>query len=74
MKKLYKSRTDHKFDGVCGGIAAYFKLDPSLVRIVWVLFTLLGGSGILLYIICMIIMPREPDYIDYRGNGNNGNS
>jgi len=49
-------------DGVCGGVAEYFNLDPTLVRIVWVLVTLLGGSGFLLYIAAMIIMPvnHEP--------------
>ncbi len=44
-------------DGVCGGVAEYFGLDATLVRIVWVLVTLLGGSGFLLYIAAMIIMP-----------------
>jgi phage shock protein C len=47
-------------DGVCGGIAQYFDLDPTLVRIAWVILTLLGGSGIILYIAAMIIMPKEP--------------
>jgi phage shock protein C len=60
VKRLYKSRTDRMIDGVCGGIAKYLNLDPTLVRIAWVLLTLLGGSGILLYIIAMIIMPKEP--------------
>ncbi len=43
--------------GVCGGIAEYAGLDPTIVRILWVLFVFLGGSGILAYIICAIIMP-----------------
>jgi len=58
-RKLYKSRYDVKFDGVCAGIAAYLGLDATLVRLAWILFTLLGGSGIILYIICMLLMPRE---------------
>ncbi len=49
-------------DGVCGGVAEFFGLDPTLVRIAWVLLTLLGGSGILLYIIAMIIMPTNPSF------------
>jgi phage shock protein C len=49
-------------DGVCGGVAEYFGLDPTLVRIVWVLLTLLGGSGILIYIVAMIIMPANPNF------------
>lgn len=60
IKRLYKSRTDRMIDGVCGGIAHYLNLDPTLVRIAWVLLTLLGGSGILLYFIAMIVMPKEP--------------
>jgi len=61
-KKLYKSRRDIKLDGVCGGVAEYLGLDSTLVRIVWALFMFFGGSGIILYIICMIFMPREPEY------------
>ncbi len=60
IKRLYKSRTDRMLDGVCGGVAKYFHLDPTLVRIAWVLLALLGGSGILLYIVAMIVMPKEP--------------
>lgn len=57
-KRLYKSATDKKLCGVCGGIAEYFEIDPTLVRLAWVVFTLLGGSGILAYIIAAIIMPQ----------------
>ena len=63
-KRLYKSRTDKKIDGVCAGIANYFNIDPTLVRIALVLFCLLGGSGILAYIICALIIPREPDFLE----------
>ena len=56
-KKLYKSVTDKKLCGVCGGIAEYFDLDPTVVRLAWVAFTLLGGSGIIAYIIAAIVMP-----------------
>jgi phage shock protein C len=59
-KRLRKSRINRMLDGVCGGIAEYFELDPTLVRIAWVLLTLLGGSGIILYIVAMIIMPPAP--------------
>ncbi len=48
-------------DGVCGGIAQYFGLDPTLVRLAWVLFSIFGsGSGIVAYIICALVIPREP--------------
>lgn len=60
VKKLYKSRTERMIDGVCGGVAKYFTLDPTLVRIAWVLLTLFGGSGIILYIVAMVVMPKEP--------------
>ena len=59
MKKLYKSKSDEKLCGVCSGIARYFQLDPTLVRLAWVVFTLLGGSGIIAYIIAAIIMPDD---------------
>ena len=64
MKKLFKSRTDKRIDGVCAGIANYFNLDPTLVRIAWVVFTLFAGCGLLAYIICAIIVPREPDFFE----------
>jgi phage shock protein C len=56
-KKLYRSQTDKMIAGVCGGIAEYFGIDSTLVRLGWVLFTFAGGSGILAYIIAWIIMP-----------------
>jgi len=64
-KKLYKSRTDVKLDGVCGGIAKYFGIDSTIIRLIWLVLVLTGGSGILAYIICAIIMPREPETINY---------
>jgi len=60
MKRLYKSRKNKVIDGVCGGIAEYFEVDPVLVRIIFVLFFFLGGSAILAYIVGMIIMPHRP--------------
>ena len=59
-KQLYKSSTDKKIAGVCGGIAEYFNIDSTLVRLGWVVFGLLGGSGLLAYIIAAIIMPDRP--------------
>ena len=56
-KRLYKSRNDKMLGGVCGGIAEYFDIDPTLVRLGWVLFCALGGSGILAYILAAIIIP-----------------
>ena len=58
-KRLYKSSTDKKVCGVCGGIANYFDVDPNVIRLIWVIFTLAGGSGLIAYIIAAIIMPDE---------------
>ncbi len=60
-KKLYKSRTDKKLDGVCGGIAEYFNIDSTLIRLAWILFVCLGGSGVLAYIIAAIVMPIKTE-------------
>lgn len=59
-KKLYKSKTDKQLEGVCGGIAEYFNIDSTIVRLALVLFCLAGGSGILAYIIAAIVIPKEP--------------
>ena len=60
-KKLYKSNTNRMINGVCGGIAEYFDIDPTLVRLGWVLFCAVGGSGFLAYIVAAIIIPRNPE-------------
>ena len=59
-KKLDKSNTNKMLEGVCGGIAEYFGVDPTIVRLAWVVFCALGGSGILAYIIAAIIIPSAP--------------
>ncbi len=59
-KKLYKSNTNKVIDGVCGGIGEYFNIDPTLVRLAWVVFCALGGSSLLAYIIMALIIPRQP--------------
>lgn len=61
-KRLYKSNENKMVGGVCGSIAEYFDIDPTLVRLGWVLFCALGGSGILAYIIAAIVIPRRPEY------------
>lgn len=59
-KKLYKDAKNKKLCGVCAGIARYFSIDPTVVRLGLVAFCLLGGSGILAYIVCAIVIPDEP--------------
>lgn len=58
-KKLYRKNEGKMLLGVCAGLADYIDLDPTVVRLLWVLFTCVGGSGLLAYIICAIIMPVE---------------
>ncbi len=60
-KKLYRSKTDKMVAGVCGGLAQYFGIDPTLVRLIFALLVFFGvGSGVVLYIILAIVMPLEP--------------
>ena len=59
-KKLYKSR-DRVLAGVCGGIAEYFGVDPTLIRVIWAVLICCFGTGILAYIICMLIIPEMPN-------------
>jgi phage shock protein C len=59
-RKLYRSRTDRKLGGVCGGLAQYFGVDATLIRVLFVVLAVLGGSGLILYLALWIIVPREP--------------
>ena len=63
-KKLYKIEEGRKLDGVCGGIAEYFGVDPTLIRLVWALVTLCTvGVGLIGYLICAVIMPKKSEVI-----------
>ena len=59
-KKLYRSRTDSMIAGVCGGLGQYFDIDATLIRLVFVVAAILGGHGVLAYLICLILIPLEP--------------
>ncbi len=59
-KKLYRSRDNKVISGVCGGIAEYFDVDATLIRLLWAVTVLLGGTGIIAYILCIIIIPEAP--------------
>ena len=65
-KRLYKSRTDKVIEGVCGGIAEYINMDPTVVRVLYVVLSVMssGFPGILIYILLMIIMPDKPEEIE----------
>ena len=57
-KRLYKSSVNRVLCGVCGGIGEYFDIDPTLIRLAWILFSCLGGAGIWAYILAANIMPK----------------
>jgi phage shock protein C len=59
QKRLHRSRTEKMIAGVCGGLAEYFDIDPTLVRMVWVLISLLAGVGVLLYLVMWVITPLD---------------
>ncbi len=59
MKRLHKSRTDKKICGVCGGIAEYFNIDSTLIRLAWAILICFVGTGILAYILAALILPNE---------------
>ena len=58
-KRLYKSDVHRTIAGVCGGIGEYFNIDPTLIRLAWIIFCFAGGSGILAYIIAAIVIPSR---------------
>lgn len=60
-KKLYRSRNERMIAGVCGGLAEYFKVDPTFVRLLFVLLFFLAGSALLIYIILWLIVPLSPN-------------
>lgn len=60
-KRLYRSKKQRIFGGVCGGLGEYFDMDPTLIRLIWALVFFMGGSGLLIYIIFWIVIPEEED-------------
>lgn len=69
MKKLFRSKTDRKISGVCGGIAAYFNIDSTTVRVIWAIVSIISTTipGILIYVVCSFLIPEEPDAFDTTG-------
>ncbi len=57
--KLYRSRTDKKIGGVCGGLARYFNIDPTIIRLIWAVSVFVFGVGGILYLIAWIVLPEE---------------
>ena len=63
-KKLYRSRENAMLAGVCGGIGEYFAIDPTIVRLAWVILGFCGGVGLWAYVIAAVIIPQRPQYIE----------
>jgi len=63
-KKLYRSTSNRKICGVCGGFAEYFGIDPTIIRLIWAVLALCYGAGILAYFLAALIIPNDPGYID----------
>lgn len=62
-KKLYRSKTDRRIAGVCGGLGSYFDIDPTIIRLAWVVALFFAGGGLFAYLLAMIIVPQEPEYL-----------
>ncbi len=62
-KRLYRSRKERSIAGVCGGIAEYLDVDPTLVRILWLMLAAAGGPGVLLYLVMAVVVPEEPEFL-----------
>ena len=61
MKKLYRSTSNRMVAGVCAGVAEYLNIDPTVVRVIWVITSLFGALGLVAYIACAFIIPEKPD-------------
>jgi len=59
-RQLTRSQTDRRIAGVCGGIGEYFDIDPTIVRVIFVLAALIGGPGLLAYVVLWIVLPKGP--------------
>lgn len=58
QKKFQKSAVNKNIFGVCGGLSEYFGIDASIIRLIWALFVILGGTGVLAYLIFALVMPK----------------
>ena len=58
-KKLYKSNTNKMICGVCGGLGEFFGIDPTIIGLIWAIFGLMGGSGIVVYLLAAVIIPNS---------------
>ena len=63
-KKLYRSKTNKTLCGVCGGLAEFLNIDPTIVRLIWALIVFCAGAGVLAYIVCALVIPEKSDIVD----------
>ena len=61
QKKLYRSTSDRMLVGVCGGVAEYFGVDPTVVRVIWAVASIFAFAGVIAYIACAFVIPEKPD-------------
>lgn len=59
MKRLYRSRENRMIAGICGGLGEYFEIDPTFIRLLWILAIFVMGGGILAYLIAWIVIPKK---------------
>lgn len=62
-KRLFRSMNDRMIGGVCGGLGRYLDIDPSIIRLIFILMTLFGGHGVLVYLILCLVIPSEPQLV-----------
>ncbi len=73
-RKIYRSKTNKIISGVCGGLGEYFNIDPAIIRLFWLVLAIsTGGSGIITYIVCSLIIPEENDRVIYYDNDTTDN-
>lgn len=63
-KRLYRSKTDRQIAGVCGGLGKYFDIDPTIIRLAWVIALFFAGGGLFAYLLAMIVVPTEPELLE----------
>ena len=61
QKKLYRSKSDRVIAGVCAGVAEYFNIDPTVVRVAWAIASIFAFAGVIAYIVCAFVIPEKPD-------------
>ena len=61
QKKLYRSKSNRMIVGVCAGVAEYFNIDPTVVRVAWAIASIFAFAGVIAYIVCAFVIPEKPD-------------